>query len=88
MYTVYVLHSKSFNKIYIGFTSDIEQRLISHNHPRNKGWTKRFAPWILVYSEEYDSKTNAMAREKQLKDHRGRDLVWKKVREYYFNSGG
>jgi putative endonuclease len=53
MYTVYVLYSKSTNKIYIGFTSDIEQRLISHNHPGNKGWTRKFYPWILVYSEQF-----------------------------------
>ncbi len=88
MYTVYVLHSKSFNKIYIGYTSDIEQRLISHNHPGNKGWTKRFAPWILVYSEQYDSKTNAIAREKQLKEHRGRDFIWEKVSMFYSGSSG
>jgi putative endonuclease len=87
MYTVYVLHSKSFNKIYIGFTSDIEQRLIAHNHSKNKGWTRKSQPWILVYSEEVDSKILAMAREKQLKSHQGRDFAWGKVREYLIKPG-
>jgi putative endonuclease len=82
MYTVYALFSKSFNKIYIGYTSNPEQRLISHNHPRNKGWTTKYAPWIVVYSENYNSKRDAMAREKQFKSCRGRDFVWAKGKEY------
>ncbi|MBP7679079.1 MAG: GIY-YIG nuclease family protein [Bacteroidales bacterium] len=88
MYTVYVIYSKSHNKIYIGYTSDIEQRLIAHNHPRNKGWTKRFAPWILIYSEIYCSKPVAMTREKQLKTCRGREIVWKEVANRLQSTGG
>ena len=33
MFTVYVLYSTLFDKIYIGYTSDLEARLISHNQP-------------------------------------------------------
>ncbi len=40
MFYVYVLYSTNFDKIYIGFTSDIDNRLIAHNHSSNKGWTK------------------------------------------------
>jgi len=87
MYTVYVLYSKSYNKIYIGYTSDLEQRIISHNHLRNMGWTRRFAPWSLVYSEQFDTKSDAMAREKQLKTHQGRDFAREKVKEYLLKSG-
>ena len=43
MFTVYVLHSQIFDKIYIGFTSDIEKRLFAHNHISNKGWTKKLS---------------------------------------------
>ncbi|MGQ9644804.1 MAG: GIY-YIG nuclease family protein [Ignavibacterium sp.] len=32
MYTVYVIYSSSFNKIYIGQTEDIERRMIEHNN--------------------------------------------------------
>jgi putative endonuclease len=87
MYTVYVLCSKSFNTVYIGFTSDIEQRLIAHNHPKNKGWTRKFQPWLLAYSEPFDSKITAMAREKQLKTHLGRNSAREKVKEYLLKSG-
>ena len=75
MYTVYVLHSISFDKIYIGFTSDLEQRLVSHNHFATKGWTINFRPWMLIYTEEYELKSDAMKREKQLKSAQGRTFI-------------
>ena len=38
MYTVYVLYSEEHDKIYIGYTSNLEQRLKSHNELGTKGW--------------------------------------------------
>jgi len=32
-YTVYILHSESADKYYIGYTADIEKRLHLHNDP-------------------------------------------------------
>jgi putative endonuclease len=75
MYYVYVLYSVEYKKIYIGFTSDLEKRIASHNHPLNKGYTAKFKPWVLIYSETYDSKKLAMLREKQLKTARGRNFI-------------
>ena len=74
MFSVYVLHSEAFDKIYVGYSSNLEQRVIAHNHPKNKGWTKRYQPWVLVHSEEFSSKGEAMTRERQLKSAQGR--VW------------
>ncbi len=75
-YTVYVLHSPEHDKIYVGFTSDLEKRLLSHNELSKKGWTVRYRPWILLYSEQYGTKKEAMARERQLKSGKGREYVW------------
>ena len=76
MFTVYVLYSQSHNKIYIGYTSNLEQRLLSHNGLGSKGWTKNYRPWILVYSETIDLKKDAMKREKELKTAAGRRFIW------------
>ena len=76
MFTVYVLYSKDYNKIYVGFTSDLEQRLLSHNELGKKGWTIKFRPWQLIYKEEYSEKSEAMLREKQLKTATGRSFIW------------
>jgi putative endonuclease len=75
MYYVYVLYSKANNKIYIGFSTDPEKRLQSHNDPRNKGWTKRYQPWEMVLTETFTKKGDALLREKQLKTSRGRAFI-------------
>ena len=60
----------------------MEQRLISHNHANNKGYTARFQPWVVIYQETYPTKKEAMSREKQLKSAQGRKFAWQKVEEF------
>ncbi len=74
MFTVYVLFSEKYDKIYIGYTSNLEQRLLSHNKLAKKGWTVSFRPWEIIHTESFEQKKDAMNREKQLKSYRGR--VW------------
>jgi len=59
MFKVYVLYSKKFNKIYIGYTSDIKQRLLSHNKLATKGYTIKFRPWEIVHTESFNTKKEA-----------------------------
>ena len=80
MFTVYVLYSREFEKIYIGFTSDIELRFKSHNELATKGWTIRYRPWIILYTEEFITKAEAMKREKQLKSGSGREFIWSLIK--------
>ena len=75
MYTVYALYSENYDKIYIGMTSDIDQRLKSHNELGKKGWTKNFRPWIIIYQEDHPDKSEALKREKQLKTSAGRSFI-------------
>ncbi len=79
MYTVYVLYSRKFAKIYIGMTNNLEQRFLSHNELSNKGWTKNFRPWEIVYKEEYSAKSDALIREKELKSYKGREFIRKQI---------
>ena len=80
MFTVYVLYSKDYNKIYIGFTSDLAQRLLSHNELGKKGWTIKFRPWQLVYKEIFPLKSDALKREKELKTATGRNFIWSVIK--------
>jgi putative endonuclease len=75
MFTVYVLYSEKYDKLYIGSTSDLKQRLLSHNELARKGWTVKYRPWKLIYSEELTDKNAEMKREKELKSHKGRDFL-------------
>lgn len=75
MFYVYALFSVKYNKIYVGFTSDLNARLNAHNTPGKRGFTGKFQPWELVYVEECNDKAEAMKREKELKTFRGRSFV-------------
>ena len=76
MFTVYILKSIKFKgKTYVGFTSNINARLIAHNHLENKGWTKRYQPWSVLYTESFETKGEAMAREKHYKSGVGRKFI-------------
>ncbi len=49
----------------MGFTGDqFDERIRKHNSI-HKGFTGHTGDWKLVYQEEYKSKADAMAREKQ-----------------------
>ena len=74
MFTVYILYSESFDKIYVGYTSNLEERLKSHNELSTKGWTIKFRPWRIIHTEIFETKAAAMKREQELKSARGR--VW------------
>jgi putative endonuclease len=80
MFTVYVLYSKSSDKIYIGFTSNLEQRFLSHNELGKKGWTIKFRPWEIIHTEEFEEKADAMRREKALKSGQGREFIWSLIK--------
>ncbi|HEV7783127.1 MAG TPA: GIY-YIG nuclease family protein [Chitinophagaceae bacterium] len=79
MFIVYVLYSELFKKIYIGFTTNLEQRLLSHNELATKGWTIKFRPWKLIHKEFFEDKQSSMHREKELKSAKGREWIWQLV---------
>ena len=78
-YFTYVIRSEYSGKIYIGQTDNLEFRLRRHNgtFPTNKkSYTKiNKGPWILVYHESFNTRSEAIRREKYLKSHRGRDWI-------------
>lgn len=80
MFTVYILYSKKYDKIYVGYTSDLKARFLSHNVFGTKGWTIKFRPWEVIYTEIFENKGEAMRRERELKSAKGREWIWKLVR--------
>ena len=74
MYYTYVIYSKIYDRIYIGQTSNLENRLTCHNSGKVRS-TKHYVPWELVYSEQFTSRSDAMKRELEFKSHKGRDFI-------------
>jgi len=81
MFEVYALYNKKHNKIYIGQTANLDQRLELHNKGIFKNsFTGRFdGGWELIYVEPHDARVSALKREKQLKSYRGREFLRKKL---------
>lgn len=81
MHIVYILESLKDHGWYIGYTTDLKQRLYAHNHARNRSTMHR-KPWKLIYAEAYLEKMDALEREKFLKSGNGRELIKKQMRYY------
>ena len=69
MYCVYILRLSS-NNYYIGYTKNINQRLIEHNKGKVTS-TKKYLPVKLVFHAIFDSKRKAIDFEKYLKTPSG-----------------
>ncbi len=71
----YILYSQSLDKYYLGHTTEeLEERLRKHlsNH---KGYTARAKDWEIVYSEEFATKKEAYAREREVKRWKSRNKI-------------
>ena len=62
-YTVYILESERTGRYYVGSTADVEERLTRHNQGRSK-YTKSGIPWKVVYTEQCETRAQAVRREK------------------------
>ena len=74
MFTLYILFSPSLQRYYVGFTNDLERRLAEHNRKKGK-FTDKGIPWSLVYTEVFQSKQEAMDREKFIKSRKSRQFI-------------
>jgi putative endonuclease len=64
---VYIAASQIHGTLYVGVTSNLNQRMRQHVQGLVEGFTKKYAIKMLVYYEMCGSMPEAIAREKQLK---------------------
>ncbi len=64
---VYIVASQKRGTLYIGVTSNLEQRIYEHREGLTKGFTSRYDCTRLVWYEEHFSIGTAIQREKSLK---------------------
>ena len=63
---VYILQSLKTDGYYTGSTQDIPARVERHNQGRSKA-TKARRPWQLVYSEVFETRSEAVRCETEIK---------------------
>ena len=71
---IYILYSDSLDLYYIGSSANPKERLRKHlsNH---KGFTSKAKDWLICYTKSFPEKTEALKREKQLKNWKIRQLI-------------
>jgi putative endonuclease len=74
MFYVYAISSIEKNYIYVGLTSNFEERLKRHNGLKERT-TKFYAPFKLIYLEEVITRIDARVREKYWKSGVGKEKL-------------
>jgi len=81
-FSVYVIRNIK-QKLYIGHTADMRERLLRHNGSlptKSSSYTsKQGGPWELVYAERFRTRKEAMHREKELKSAKGREFLYNNI---------
>ncbi len=74
MYYTYIIQSQKNGMFYIGSCQDIDKRIERHNAGATPS-TKPGRPWKLVYSETYETNSEALKREREIKSKKSRKYI-------------
>ncbi|MDD5456525.1 MAG: GIY-YIG nuclease family protein [Candidatus Margulisbacteria bacterium] len=79
MHYVYIINSISNpSRFYIGYTENLEQRLLAHNEGQVPH-TSKFSPWKIKTYIAFENKQQAIDFEKYLKTSSGRAFSIKRL---------
>ena len=73
-YYVYAISSTTRKYIYVGLTNNLIRRISDHNKGYNRT-TKPYSPFRTIYTEEFNSRTEARIKEKYLKSGCGKEFL-------------
>ena len=74
MFKIYIIYSASLDRYYVGSTGNIEDRMFRHNNSGSKS-TKSASDWVLVYSEDFETRSEAVQRELEIKGKKSRKYI-------------
>jgi len=80
MYYVYVLRSLKDHQFYVGFTTDLQKRIVAHNAGKVFSTRSRRA-FELIYYEASNKQSDALRREKYLKSTYGKRYIKSRIRD-------
>ncbi len=80
-YYVYIMQSSKDFSYYIGQTNDLDHRISKHNDGFGKySSTKR--PWKLVYFEKYETRGEAIKREREVKGKKSKIYIKALIKDW------
>jgi putative endonuclease len=66
MFKVYIIYSGDLDRYYVGSSGNMEDRMFRHNNSGSKS-TKGASDWVLVYVEDFETRSDAVQRELEIK---------------------
>ena len=78
-YSVYILKSLKDGKYYIGSTPNVEARIVYHNAGKQRS-TKYRIPFILIYTETFETRKESEQREGEIKSYKGGEAFKKLIK--------
>jgi len=70
----YILQSQTTGHFYVGHTENLSRRICENNNNRTASIKNR-GPWALFYSEEFDTRSEAARREREVKRMKSRAYI-------------
>lgn len=70
MFYAYIIKSLLTGRFYIGSTSDLKKRVVRHNNGGSV-YTKKYRPFELIWNESYNTRAEAVRREREIKSWKG-----------------
>lgn len=83
MFYAYILQSDKNGRYYVGSCEDVGKRLERHN----KGFvqsTKGYLPWKVIYTETYQTLSEARKREYQIKSWKKRSAIESLIKHFNY----
>ena len=74
MFYTYIIQSQKDHSYYVGQSENPERRLEKHNNSKT-GYTSRKQPWELVYKESFETRSEAIKREREIKSKKSRVYI-------------
>jgi putative endonuclease len=74
MYYVYILFSEKCDRYYVGFSADVEARLLRHNTGMVTA-TKNCRPYRICATKQFQSETEARKEEYRIKKQKSRRYI-------------
>jgi putative endonuclease len=74
MFYLYIIYSAKLDKYYINYTENVEIRLQQHNSGISN-FTSKASDWVCLYHEIFNTREEAMARERYMKSMKRRNYI-------------
>jgi putative endonuclease len=83
MHFLYILHSQTADKYYVGETADVDQRLKDHlTHKYSKSFTKLAEDWQVVLNFKVETRKEALFLEQFIKRMKNRRFIQKVIKDH------